>query len=87
MKVWKFAWLVAPNEPGVVEIGYTGNAGADTTAMDDALRAFESESCELHKKIPRIPSIALSMDKAPRATKSPTRRVFLLVWPADSRSI
>ena len=46
---------IAPNEPGVVEISYTGDAGANDPVMDDAFRAFEAESRELHRKDPRHP--------------------------------
>jgi multiple sugar transport system permease protein/multiple sugar transport system substrate-binding protein len=71
MRVWKVVaiaaalgallwWLspsraIQPNEPGVVEINYTGDAGANGPVMDDAFRAFEAESRELHKKDPRHP--------------------------------
>ena len=71
MKVWKVVpfvaalgvllwWLspgraIQPNEPGVVELTYTGNAGANNPVMDDAFHAFEAESRELHQKDPRHP--------------------------------
>ncbi|HEY1770754.1 MAG TPA: extracellular solute-binding protein [Chthoniobacterales bacterium] len=44
-----------PDEPGVVEINYTGDAGANNAVMDDAFRAFETESRALHAKDPRHP--------------------------------
>ncbi len=71
MKVWKVVlgvvalgallwWLspgraIQPNEPGVVEISFTGNAGANNPVLDDAFRVFEAESRELHQKDPRHP--------------------------------
>ena len=44
-----------PNEPGVVEITFTGTAGANNPVMDDAFHAFETESRALHQKDPRHP--------------------------------
>ena len=49
------ARTITPNEPGVVELNYTGDAGANGAVMDDAFRAFETQSRELHKKDPRHP--------------------------------
>ena len=39
----------------MVELNYTGDAGANGAVMDDAFRAFEAQSRELHKKDPRHP--------------------------------
>jgi ABC-type sugar transport system permease subunit/ABC-type glycerol-3-phosphate transport system substrate-binding protein len=44
-----------PNDPAVVEIGYSGEAGVNNAVMDDAFRAFEAESRQLHEKNPRHP--------------------------------
>ncbi|MEO8440670.1 MAG: carbohydrate ABC transporter permease [Spartobacteria bacterium] len=71
MKVWKAALLLAalaaviwwlspqraikPNEPGVVEINFTGDAGANKAALDEAFLAFETESRALHEKDPHQP--------------------------------
>jgi multiple sugar transport system permease protein len=54
-------WLLAPqrallpNDPGVVELTYSGDAGINNAVMDDAFRAFEAESRQLHEKDPRHP--------------------------------
>jgi multiple sugar transport system permease protein/multiple sugar transport system substrate-binding protein len=71
MSPWKIVLLVAglaalvwflnpqraiePNDSGVVEINYTGDAGANKAAMDEAFLAFEAESRALHAKDPRHP--------------------------------
>ncbi len=71
MRGWKIALLVAAvaallwalspsrsiekSEAGVVEITYTGDAGANKAAMDEAFLAFEAESRALHEKDPRHP--------------------------------
>ena len=39
----------------MVEINYTGDAGANKAAMDEAFLAFEAESRALHEKDPRHP--------------------------------
>ena len=66
MKFWKvlslaaavtaLLWLVstdrdsAPNEAGVVEISYLGQAGTDAAAMNDAFRVFEAMSRSEHER-------------------------------------
>ena len=71
MKLWKFFalgaaiaailwWLspsraIPPNEPGIVEISYTGNSGPNAPVMDNVFRAFEIESRERHSKNPTHP--------------------------------
>jgi hypothetical protein len=35
---------IAPREPGVVDITYLGQSGADAAAMNDALRIFEARA-------------------------------------------
>ena len=71
MKAWKVValaaalgallwWLspgraIQPEGPGVIDIYYTGDAGANAPVMDDAFQAFEAESRELHKRDPRHP--------------------------------
>ena len=91
MKIWKialivvalgfFVWFlnpqraIAPNEPGVVEIAYTGDAGTNGPVMDDAFRAFETESRELHKKNPRHPiyRVVTGQSASRDQTADPTR--------------
>ena len=91
MKVWKAIALVAalgallcwlspsralqPNESGVVEITYTGNAGANDPVMDDAFHAFEAESRALHQKDPRHPIYRVINGQAASSdqTADPTR--------------
>ncbi|HEY3661616.1 MAG TPA: extracellular solute-binding protein [Chthoniobacterales bacterium] len=46
---------IAPNEPGVIEIYYTGDAGANKAAFDEAFLDFEAQSRALHEKDPRRP--------------------------------
>ena len=70
MNVWKTLlaalaigialWLLSPtgtlrNEPGVVEISYLGDNGPNSQAVDDAVRAFETESEQRHAKDPSQP--------------------------------
>ena len=56
----------APNEPGIVEITYAGDAGANSPVMDDAFRAFETESRELHQE--KSASSCLSRAQRPSAS-------------------
>src|ERR1700704_6186911 len=91
MKPWKFALLAAgaatilwflsperairPNEPGVVEISYLGQAGADISSLNEAFRIFESESREAHKRDPANPiyHIVTGQNASRDQTSDPTR--------------
>jgi hypothetical protein len=74
-------WLLAPqralppNEPGVIEIGYTGDEGINKAVLDDAFRAFEAESRQLHEDDPRHPIYrVINAQSASRdQTADPTR--------------
>src|ERR1700730_3668829 len=91
MKLWKFLLLavavgivlwflspsrmIRPNEPGVVEISYLGQAGADAAAMYDAFRIFESESRDAHARDPARPiyRIVTGQNASRDQTADPTR--------------
>ncbi len=66
---------IAPNEPGVVEINYTGDAGANKAAYDEAFLAFEAESRALHEKDPRHPiyRVIAGQSASRDQTADPTR--------------
>ena len=76
---------IEPNEPGVVEINYTGDAGANKAAMDEAFLAFAAESRALHAKDPRHPiyRVINGQSAAPDQTADPTR--FLVSVAGGSR--
>ncbi|MEO6507546.1 MAG: hypothetical protein ABIO87_07160 [Chthoniobacterales bacterium] len=76
---------ITPDEPGIVEISFTGDPGANKAALDEAFLAFEAESQALHAKDPGHPSIALSPARAPLAIRPQTQPVSLSAWPAESR--
>jgi multiple sugar transport system permease protein len=91
MRPWRFvllaaglgiaAWLLSPersirpNEPGVVEIYYLGQSGADAAAMNDAFRVFESDSREAHAHDPSHPiyRIVMGQNASRDQTADPTR--------------
>ncbi len=91
MKAWKFLlsatlagvllWLLSPeraiqpNEPGVVEISYLGQAGAEISALLDAFRVFESDSREAHTRDPSHPVYHVNVipNVARDFTADPTR--------------
>jgi hypothetical protein len=66
---------IEPNEPDVVEINYTGDAGANKAAMDEAFLAFEAESRALHAKDRRHPiyRVINGQSAARDQTADPTR--------------
>ena len=66
---------IAPNEPGSVEIYYTGDAGANEAAMDEAFLAFEAESRALHEKDPHHPiyRVIAGQSASRDQTADPTR--------------
>src|SRR5262245_22000621 len=74
-------WLLSPqrtlppNEPGVVEIGYTGDEGVNKAVMDDVFRAFEAESRQLHEKDPNHPiyRVINGQSASREQTADPTR--------------
>ncbi len=61
---------IAPNEPGLVEVSYLGQSGADAAAVADAFRIFEAES-------------RAAPEQTPRAIKQQIQRVFLSAWLAE----
>src|SRR4051812_24088055 len=70
---------IDPNEPGVVEIQFSGDPGpANKAAMDDAFVAFEAESRAMHEKDPRHPiyRVIAGQTASRDQTADPTR--FLL---------
>src|SRR2546430_12260046 len=91
MKPWKFLllaigvglllWLLSPpraiqpNESGVVEISYLGQAGTEIAALSDAFRIFESESREVHRRNPAHPiyRIVIGQNASRDQTADPTR--------------
>src|SRR5437868_5154812 len=91
MKLWKlllaaigigFAlWLLSPqraiqpNEQGVVEISYLGEAGAEAAALNDAFRIFESESRDAHARDNSHPiyRIVTGQNASRDQTADPTR--------------
>ena len=91
MKRWKLPllviaaasaiWLLSPeraiepNEPGVVEISYLGQSGADAAAVNDAFRIFETESREAHARDPARPiyRIVTGQNASRDQTADPTR--------------
>ena len=66
---------IQPNEPGVVEISYLGQAGTDIAAVGDAFRIFESESREAHRRNPAHPiyRIVMGQNASRDQTADPTR--------------
>lgn len=66
---------IAPNESGVVEINYTGDAGANKAALDEAFLAFEAESRALHEKDPHHPiyRVIAGQSASSDQTADPTR--------------
>jgi ABC-type sugar transport system permease subunit/ABC-type glycerol-3-phosphate transport system substrate-binding protein len=91
MKLWKLLALasalglalyflspgraIAPNEPGVVEISYLGQTGADAAAVADAFRIFEAESRAAHEREPSHPiyRIVTGQNASGDQTADPTR--------------
>jgi ABC-type sugar transport system permease subunit/ABC-type glycerol-3-phosphate transport system substrate-binding protein len=66
---------IAPNEPGVVEISYLGQSGADAAAVADAFRIFEAESRAAHARDPSHPiyRIIAGQNASADQTADPTR--------------
>ena len=66
---------IAPNEPGVVEISYLGQAGVDASAMNDAFRVFEAASRRAHEKDPLHPiyRVVTGQNASRDQTSDPTR--------------
>ncbi len=66
---------IAPTEPGVVEISYLGQAGAEAAAMNDAFRVFEEESRAAHERDPSHPiyHIVTGQNASRDQTADPTR--------------
>ena len=66
---------IAPNEPGVVEISYLGQSGAEAAAVADALRIFEGESRAAHQRDPSHPiyHIVTGQNASRDQTADPTR--------------
>src|SRR2546425_7680563 len=91
MKAWKFLALaiflgfalwflspsrtIAPTEPGVVEISYLGQSGAEAAAVADALRIFEAESRAAHQRDPShsIYRVVTGQNASRDQTADPTR--------------
>src|SRR6266699_3168258 len=91
MRAWKFFFLaillglalyflspsraIAPKEPGVVEISYLGQTGADAAAVADAFRIFEAESRAAHERDPSHPiyRIVAGQNASGDQTADPTR--------------
>src|SRR2546428_2788721 len=91
MRAWKFLALaicfdfalwflspsrtIAPAEPGVVEISYHGQSGAEAAAMNDALRICEAESRAAHERDPSHPiyRIVTGQSASTDQTADPTR--------------
>ncbi|MEY2546693.1 MAG: multiple sugar transport system permease protein, partial [Verrucomicrobiota bacterium] len=91
MSAWKFfaaavllgiaLWFLSPtrpirpNEPGVVEISYLGQSGAEAAAVADAFRIFESESRAAHERDPSHPiyRIVTGQNASRDQTADPTR--------------
>src|SRR5437016_14068909 len=98
MRAWKFLALasalgfalwflspsrtIAPNEPGVVEISYLGQAGAEAAAMNDALRIFETESRAAHARDSSHPiyRIVTGQNASRDQTSDPTRFLVSVAW-------
>src|SRR3982750_338435 len=66
---------IAPSEPGVVEVSYLGQTGADAAAVADALRIFEAESRAAHERDPSHPiyRIVTGQSASGNQTADPTR--------------
>ena len=73
-------WFLSPSraihdEPGVVEIGYLADDGPNTGAVNDAIRAFETESRQRHAQDPTHPiyRIISGQNASRDFTADPTR--------------
>ncbi len=74
-------WLLAPSrtirpgQAGVVEITYLGTSGPNAPIIDDALRLFETDSRELHKKDAARPiyRVISGRNASRELTSDPTR--------------
>ncbi|MDB6147065.1 MAG: sugar transport system permease protein [Spartobacteria bacterium] len=66
---------IEPNEPGVIEISYLGQAGAEAAVMNDAFRIFEAESREAHQRDPSRPiyRVVTGQNASRDKTADPTR--------------
>jgi hypothetical protein len=66
---------ITPSEPGVVEISYLGQSGADAAAVTDAFRIFEAESRAAHERDPSHPiyRIVTGQNASGDQTADPTR--------------
>ncbi len=66
---------IAPNEPGLVEVSYLGQSGADAAAVADAFRIFEAESRAAHERDPSHPiyRIVTGQNASGDQTADPTR--------------
>jgi multiple sugar transport system permease protein len=69
------ARIIAPNEPGVVEISYLSESGTEIAALTDAFRIFEAESREAHRRNPEHPiyQIVTGQNASRDQTGDPTR--------------
>lgn len=69
------ARTIKPNERGIVEISYLGQAGADADAMNDAFRVFEAESVAAHARDSSHPvyRIVTGQNASADQTADPTR--------------
>jgi multiple sugar transport system permease protein len=73
-------WFLSPeraikSEPGVIEIAYLGDNGPNSAAVDDAIRAFETESRQLHAQDPTHPiyRVITGQNASRDLTADPTR--------------
>ncbi|MDQ6623812.1 MAG: extracellular solute-binding protein, partial [Verrucomicrobiota bacterium] len=90
MKVWKALllaavlagalWFLSPSraihdEPGLIEISFLGDNGPNSTAVDDAIRVFESESRAAHARDPSQPAyrVLRGQNASRDLTADPTR--------------
>ena len=91
MRAWKFfalpiaigfaLWFLSParsiepNDPGIVEISYLGQAGVDAAAINDAFRIFEAESRAAHRRDPSHPiyRVVTGQNASRDQTSDPTR--------------
>ncbi len=73
-------WLLSParalkDEPGVVELSFLGDSGPNTSAVEDAIRVFESESRARHAADPTQPiyRVLKGQNASREFTTDPTR--------------
>ena len=90
MNVWKALlaaavlaaalWFLSPSraihdDPGLIEISFLGDNGPNSTAVDDAVRAFEAESRRAHAQDPTRPAyrVLRGQNASRDLTADPTR--------------